>query len=135
MPGDVRPINDKIMFKDIVIAGCGGFAGTALRFLVGKWTAGFWSGTFPLGTFLVNIVGCLLIGLFLGLLENGRIVSAHVNILLITGFCGGFTTFSAFAREMFDMGQKGDWILLSVYLCLSILLGILCVWAGRALLR
>lgn len=123
------------MIKEILIAGCGGFAGTALRFVVGKWTSGFWSGPFPMGTFIVNIAGCLLIGLFLGLLENNRVVSAQANLLLITGFCGGFTTFSAFARELLDMGQKGDWTVMALYLTLSIVPGILCVWLGRALIR
>lgn len=123
------------MIKEILIAGCGGFAGTALRFIVGKWTSGFWSGPFPMGTFIVNIAGCLLIGLFLGLLENNRVVSAQANLLLITGFCGGFTTFSAFARELLDMGQKGDWTVMALYLTLSIVPGILCVWLGRALIR
>lgn len=63
------------MFKEILIAGCGGFVGTAGRYLVGKWSAGIWHGAFPMGTFLVNIIGCFIIGLFFGLLENAKVMT------------------------------------------------------------
>lgn len=84
------------MFKEIIIAGCGGFVGTAGRYLVGKWSSGMWHGAFPMGTFLVNIIGCFIIGLFFGLLEHAKVMTPNENVLLITGFCGGFTTFSSF---------------------------------------
>lgn len=95
------------MFKEILIAGCGGFVGTAGRYLIGKWSAGMWHGAFPMGTFLVNIIGCFLIGLFFGLLENAKVMTPSENVLLITGFCGGFTTFSSFADDMGCLVQKG----------------------------
>ena len=56
-----------------------------------------WHGSFPMGTFMVNIIGCFIIGLFFGLLEKAEVMTAQENVLLITGFCGGFTTFSSFA--------------------------------------
>lgn len=50
------------MFKMMLIAGCGGFVGTCGRYLVGKWCSGMWHGSFPMGTFMVNIIGCFIIG-------------------------------------------------------------------------
>ena len=123
------------MIRELIIAGCGGFVGSAGRYLVGKWTAGIWHGTFPLGTFLVNIIGCFIIGLFFGLLEHAKVMTPSQNILLTTGFCGGFTTFSTFANDMWSLGTKGDWGTFALYLVLSVVIGVLLVWAGRALIR
>ena len=123
------------MFKELLIAGCGGFVGTAGRYLVGKWSGAMWHGAFPMGTFLVNIIGCFLIGLFFGLLENAKVMTPSQNLLLITGFCGGFTTFSSFADDMWILGSKGDWGTFALYLRLRVVFGILCVFAGRASIR
>ncbi len=58
------------MIKAMLIAGCGGFVGTCGRFLIGKWSSGMFHGSFPMGTFAVNLIGCFLIGLFLGFLKK-----------------------------------------------------------------
>lgn len=123
------------MFREFFIAGCGGFVGAAGRYLVGKWSSAMWHGAFPMGTFLVNIIGCFIIGLLFGLLENVKVLTPSQNVLLITGFCGGFTTFSSFANDMWILGSKGDWGTFVLYLALSVIIGILCVWAGRAIIR
>lgn len=119
----------------MLIAGCGGFIGTCGRYLVGRWCSAMFHGSFPFGTFIVNVVGCFIIGLLFGLLEKGNILSANENALLITGFCGGFTTFSTFANDMWTLGAKGDWLTSAIYLCLSIIIGISMVCGGRALIR
>lgn len=123
------------MIKMMLIAGAGGFVGTCGRFLIGKWSSGMYAGSFPMGTFLVNIIGCFIIGLFFGLLERAHVMTAGENVLLITGFCGGFTTFSSFADDMWVLGSKGDWVTFGIYLAASVIFGILLVWAGRALIR
>ena len=123
------------MIKMMLIAGAGGFAGTCSRFLIGKWTAGIYQGVFPMGTFLVNVIGCFIIGLLLGLIEKTHVMTPEENVLLITGFCGGFTTFSAFADDMWRLVNKGDWTTFGIYLATSVILGVLLVWAGRALVR
>lgn len=119
----------------MLIAGAGGFVGTCGRFLVGKWSSSMWHGAFPMGTFLVNIIGCFIIGLLFGLLEKAHVMTAGENALLITGFCGGFTTFSSFADDIWVLGSKGDWTTSIVYLVASVIIGVLLVWAGRALIR
>lgn len=123
------------MFRLMLIAGAGGFVGTCGRFLVGKWSSSMFHGSFPMGTFLVNIIGCFIIGLFFGLLEKAHVMTTQENVLLITGFCGGFTTFSSFADDMWVLGNKGDWTTFTLYLVASVVLGVLLVWGGRALIR
>ena len=123
------------MIKMMLIAGAGGFVGTCGRFLIGKWASDIFQGSFPFGTFLVNVIGCFIIGLIFGLLERGHVLTAGENALLITGFCGGFTTFSAFANDMWVLGDKGDWTTFVIYLSASVVCGVLLVCAGRAIIR
>lgn len=123
------------MIRMMLMAGIGGFVGTCGRFLVGKLCTTMFHGSFPLGTFLVNIVGCFIIGLLFGLMERSNVLSTTQSALLITGFCGGFTTFSTFANDLFLMGSKGDWVGSAIYLILSIAVGIAMVWLGRALMH
>ncbi|MDE7470510.1 MAG: CrcB family protein, partial [Paramuribaculum sp.] len=92
-------------------------------------------GAFPMGTFLVNIIGCFIIGLLFGLLEKAHVMTPGENVLLITGFCGGFTTFSSFADDMWVLINNGDWSTFILYLSMSVIFGILLVLAGRALIR
>lgn len=123
------------MIKMMLIAGAGGFAGTCCRFLVGKWCAAMSEGVFPTGTFLVNMAGCFMIGVLFGLLEKTDMMTAQENALLVTGFCGGFTTFSAFAGDALRLGGRGDWVMSGVYVLASVAVGVLLVWAGRVLVR
>lgn len=123
------------MLKEILLAGCGGFIGTAGRYLIGKGCTAIWHHPFPLATFLVNILGCFLIGLLFGLAEHTKLLTPSQNLLLVTGFCGGFTTFSTFANDIWVLGSKGDWTTSLLYLLLSVILGILAVCAGRLLLH
>lgn len=123
------------MIKAMLIAGCGGFIGTCGRFLIGRWCRYLFHGIFPLGTFAVNLIGCFIIGLLVGLLEKTHLISSNYSIILITGFCGGFTTFSSFADDMWVLGSKGDWGTFALYIILSVVFGILLVWGGRALIR
>lgn len=123
------------MIKMMLIAGAGGFAGTCCRFLVGRWCSTLFHMTFPVGTFLVNIIGCFLIGLVLGMLEKSAVMSTTMRLLLVTGFCGGFTTFSAFADELWTLGNKGEWGITAFYLASSVIVGIFLVGLGRILVR
>lgn len=88
--------------------------------------------TFPWGTFAVNILGSLLIGLLVGLVSKG-ILSPEMKLLMVTGFCGGFTTFSTFANESFGMMKAGDVLQMALYVGASVIIGILAAWCGMAL--
>ncbi|MCF0243862.1 MAG: fluoride efflux transporter CrcB [Bacteroidaceae bacterium] len=123
------------MIKEMLIAGAGGFVGTGLRYLIGVLAKQWCSGTFPLGTFIVNALGCLIIGVVYGLSEKSGVLNSNHVLLLATGFCGGFTTFSAFANETWLLGTKGDMLMSALYVAASIIVGIVCVWLGRALLN
>lgn len=123
------------MIKGMILAGCGGFIGTCGRYLVGKLASAMFQGSFPLGTFLVNMIGCLIIGVLFGLLEKTNVMTADEGVLLVTGFCGGFTTFSTFAGDILSLGSKGDWMTSALYLGASVILGVLLVWVGRAIVR
>ena len=119
----------------MLIAGAGGFVGTCGRFLINKWCAAMFHGAFPIGTFVVNLVGCFIIGLLFGLLEKTNLLTPGHNALLITGFCGGFTTFSTFANDLWVLSSKNEWGTSALYLAMSVVFGILLVWAGRAIIR
>ena len=123
------------MIKEMLIAGAGGFVGTGLRYLIGVLAKQWCSGTFPLGTFIVNALGCLIIGVVYGLSAKSGVLNSNHVLLLATGFCGGFTTFSAFANETWLLGTKGDMLMSALYVAASIIVGIVCVWLGRALLN
>ena len=78
---------------------------------------------------IVEFLAVVIIGLFVGLVSKG-IVSPEIKLLLVTGFCGGFTTFSTFANESFSMMKAGDALQMALYLAASVVIGILAVWLG-----
>lgn len=119
------------MIKAMLFAGAGGFIGTCGRYLISRWFADTVPGLFPWGTFIVNLIGCFLIGLFLGWMERWDFMTIRESALLITGFCGGFTTFSTFTNELFVMGQRGAIGVSLLYLAASLAGGLVLVWIGR----
>ena len=123
------------MFKAVIIAGLGGFIGTCLRFLTGKLAHVITVSAFPWGTFAVNIIGSFVIGIFFGLAEKTHVISPSMNVFLITGFCGGFTTFSSFADDMYLLLQQKHWLYFGLYVGLSFILGLVLVWLGRSLIK
>ena len=118
--------------KNILLVALGGALGSSLRYLVSKWISAGWAASFPLGTFTVNILGCLLIGLLTGLVANG-VISQDLKFLLVTGFCGGFTTFSTFANESLSLMRPGEILTSALYIGLSVAAGVFAVWVGMKL--
>ena len=114
------------MIRDILFVGLGGFAGSVLRYLVGRWLG----GGFPWGTMTVNVAGCLLIGLLYAFAERGNLSSPGLRLLLMAGFCGGFTTFSAFMSDNIAMLRAGEFLPFALYTVGSVLLGLGAVWLG-----
>lgn len=119
----------------MLIAGLGGFVGTCLRFLTGKLCHLLFVSAFPWGTFAVNIIGSFVIGIFFGLAEKTQVISPQMNVFLITGFCGGFTTFSSLADDMYLLLQQKQWLYFGLYAGLSFALGLLLVWLGRSVVK
>lgn len=122
-----------MLLKATMIAGVGGFVGTCLRFLSEQLGAILCHGAFPLGTFMANILGCWLIGLFYGWATNREWFGKKLNLLLITGLCGGFTTFSSFSEEMISLLQAGNSSMFVLYLLSTLILGLLAVIIGIAM--
>lgn len=118
------------MIRTLLIVALGGGIGSALRFGVSKIVAENVDGTFPYPTFAVNIVGCLLIGLFYGLAAHGNLGGNSAKMLLTTGLCGGFTTFSTFCNENLTLMRGGNAIMALLYAGASIVLGFVAVAAG-----
>ncbi|MDR1414878.1 MAG: fluoride efflux transporter CrcB [Odoribacteraceae bacterium] len=118
------------MVKQILLVALGGGAGSALRYLTSMYAAAHARGLFPLGTFAVNIAGCFLIGLLVGLSARGGIIGDDAKLLLITGFCGGYTTFSAFSLENVTLFHDGHYLTLTVYILASVLAGAVALCLG-----
>ena len=120
--------------KQLVLVFIGGGFGSVLRFLIGKWLNTTESG-FPLATFAVNILGSLCIGIILGYAAKNEALTQNHTLLLATGFCGGFTTFSTFAYENHMFLKSGDFTSFAFYTIASFTVGFLAVFAGLYLVK
>jgi len=123
------------MVKSILIVGFGGFIGTVARFLISRYFQFNFTSVFPWSTFIVNIVGCLLIGIIYGISEKGDFMSPEVRLFLTVGICGGFTTFSTFSNDAFLLLRQEEWIRFAFYTSFSFFLGLIAVYAGRIILK
>ena len=117
------------MAKVVLWVALGGAAGSVVRFLFSVWIKP--SGGFPWPTLAVNILGCFAIGLVYGF--TSRHASEQMRLVLATGFCGGFTTFSAFGYENLTLIQSQQYALASAYVAASIVGGMAAVWLGNSL--
>jgi len=111
--------------KDVLIVGVGGGLGAVARFLMGAWVLNQAPNLrFPLGTFLVNVIGCLVAGLLAALAVRWHLFSQDVRLFLFTGLLGGFTTFSAFGLETVMLMRRGEYVVAFWYVGLSVLCGV-----------
>ena len=118
------------MIKNLILVAVGGAFGSSLRYII-HWIVSKKTTTlFPMQTFIVNVLGCLLIGLLIGYISKHQSENETLKLLLITGFCGGFTTFSAFGLENVNLIQNQNYQMALIYTSLSLILGILAVGTG-----
>lgn len=123
------------MGKMILLVGVGGFAGSVARFLSQQFIARHYPSSFPWGTLLVNIAGCFIIGLVYALSEKGTLISPEMRLLLATGFCGGFTTFSTFAFENITLMRDGELLYTFLYIAASVIIGFAAAFLGVFLVK
>lgn len=123
------------MFKSIVLVGLGGGIGSIFRFLTSFYVSKYFPSKFPLGTFAVNLIGCFIVGLLMGYFEKNNLIDSDMKLLFVTGFCGGYTTFSAFGYENISLFQSNNSLLAFGYIGASLIFGLLAVWLGLFLAK
>ncbi len=123
------------MVKSILAVGLGSFAGGAARYLVMRWVQIKVTGGFPLGTMVVNVAGCFVLGLMAGVLGRLGVTNGYVKLFLTAGFCGGFTTFSTFMGDNMVLARAGDVAGMAANMALSIAAGAAAMWLGGCVAR
>ena len=118
----------------LVLVGAGGFLGAIARYLVSGWVQNSTS-SFPWGTLAVNFIGCILIGLLMGITENRQWFSPEIRALALIGVLGGFTTFSTFSYETLGFIDEGAWLMASANVLANVVPGIIAVFLGMLLSR
>src|SRR5687767_506351 len=120
------------MVKHFLLVAAGGATGSMLRFLTSLITSKFFAGSFPLATFITNVLGCFLIGLFASIFAIDDAANQQWRLLLITGFCGGYTTFSTFSADNLALLNGNHAALAILNIAASVIVGIGAVWLGLA---
>jgi CrcB protein len=120
---------------NIILVALGGAFGSVARYRVGVWTLRRFGPNFPWGTLTVNIVGCFAIGLLSEVIARRLNASPEMRLLLVTGFLGGFTTFSAFSLDVISLFERGATVAGASYVIASVGVSLCAVFAGLALGR
>ena len=115
-----------------LLIGLGGFAGAVTRYTIGLWVSNRFAGSFPWGTFAVNITGAFLLGLMTAMILGKEVMEPY-RLPIMVGFLGSYTTFSTFSVETFKLLETGQYLLSVLYSLGSVLLGLSAVWAGIGL--
>jgi fluoride exporter len=123
------------MINNILLVGLGGGAGSILRYVCQRWFTTQYPSAFPWSTFVVNIIGCFIIGVCWGFFAKSNEEDQYWKLLLMTGLCGGFTTFSAFTLEGIGLLKEQKTGLFFLYAIGSVVLGLTATFIGMKLTR
>jgi len=123
------------MIKNLILVGAGGAAGSIARYLCQRWAGFNIPGHFPWGTFAVNCIGCFLIGIFWAIGFRSFNSNEQWKLFLMVGFCGGFTTFSAFSLEGIGLLRENRLGLFLIYVLGSVLAGLIATYFGFRIIR
>jgi CrcB protein len=118
----------------ILLVGTGSFIGGVCRYLLSVFVQGKTPSGFPYGTLVVNLIGCFLIGILFGFFEKTE-VSTESRLMLVTGVLGGFTTFSAFSGETYNLIRTGHFGIALTYVLISVVIGVSLTFAGAWIIR
>ena len=123
------------MIKNILLVGLGGGIGSVARYLCQRWVSANYITAFPWGTLAVNIIGCFAIGIFWGMTFRSFDNNQSWKLFLMTGLCGGFTTFSAFTLEGVGLLKEQKLAMFFIYAAVSVLIGLVATYAGMKITR
>jgi CrcB protein len=118
-----------------LFVGLAGLTGTLLRYWLSGFVARRYGETFPVGTMVVNVLGCLVAGAVFNLTEERFLVNPTLRTVILIGLLGGFTTFSSYGLQTFTLLRDGEFGLATVNIVVSNVLGLLMVWMGYALVK
>lgn len=124
-----------MILKHVLLVGLGGAIGSIARFLIQKYMHQTFPDPFPLGTFIVNVLGCFAIGLLYGLTSNYAIFTNELRLLLMAGICGGFTTFSSYTVESLALIEQQRYTTFVMYFAGSALTGLAMTFFGAWLTK
>ena len=123
------------MIRTLLLIAFGGGIGSALRYLTSVVVQKYYANVFPLATLLTNVLGCFIIGILMGLFEKNQVVTSDLKWLFVTGFCGGYTTFSTFGYENISLFQNNNSALAFLYIGGSVFMELFAVWMGLILTK
>ena len=123
------------MIGRVLLVGCGGFLGAAARYLAGGLVQRLLGEAFPWGTFVVNASGCLAIGFLAALSDERFVLGTDARLFLLVGVLGGYTTFSSFGLETFNLLRDGGWASAALNAFGQLGIGLAAVWLGTIVAR